>query len=168
MQHQFLLFTTSLALLFSALLGGCDNKKKEAVSPAPSIAVPEPARPAVNSGSTITPSQPPQQLELKLQTEPASPVDLANLAIGEKVYKGTCSICHRTGLNSAPRMGSKKDWEPRLAQKKELLYSRALNGYRGSKGSMPSRGSNPRLSDSEIKAAVDYMVEHAIPAWSVD
>jgi cytochrome c5 len=65
-------------------------------------------------------------------------------------------------------VGTKKDWEQRLAQGNDVLYSRAINGYRGSKGSMPSRGSNPRLSEAEVKAAVDYIIEHSIPSWSVE
>src|SRR3989338_7053078 len=88
-----------------------------------------------------------------------------DLATGEKVYKGTCSICHKSGLKGAPRLGKKQDWEARLAQGKEVLYDRAINGYIGKKGSMPSRGSNSRLSEDEVKAAVDYMVVHAIPSW---
>ena len=88
------------------------------------------------------------------------------LATGEKVYKSTCSICHKSGLRGAPRMGSKQDWESRLAQDKEILYDRAINGYRGKKGNMPSRGSNVRLSENEVKAAVDYMIAHAIPSWT--
>jgi len=89
-------------------------------------------------------------------------------AAGENIYKSTCSICHKTGLNGAPRLGSAKDWEPRIAQGNQVLYSHAINGFRGSKGSMPSRGSNARLSESEVKAAVDYMVAHAIPSWELD
>lgn len=88
-----------------------------------------------------------------------------DLATGEKVYRGTCSICHKSGLRGAPRLGNKKDWEERLAQGNEILYERAIKGYRGKKGSMPSRGSNTKLSESEVKAAVDYMVTHAIPSW---
>lgn len=91
-----------------------------------------------------------------------------DLATGEKVYKSTCSICHKSGLRGAPRMGSKQDWESRLAQGKEILYDRAINGYRGKKGNMPSRGSNVRLSENEVKAAVEYMIEHAIPSWTME
>ena len=65
-------------------------------------------------------------------------------------------------------MGSKEDWEARLAQGKEILYDRAVNGYRGKKGSMPARGSNTKLSVSDVKAAVDYMVVHAIPNWTME
>ena len=87
-------------------------------------------------------------------------------ATGEKVYKSTCSICHKSGLKGAPRMGIKEDWEARLTQSNEALYDHAINGFRSKKGFMPSRGSNAKLSDAEVKAAVDYMVVHAIPSWS--
>lgn len=91
-----------------------------------------------------------------------------DLATGEKVYKSTCSICHQSGLRGAPRMGSSQDWETRLAQDREVLYDRAMNGYRGKKGNMPSRGSNTKLSAEEVKASVDYMIEHAIPSWTME
>ncbi|WP_435628291.1 c-type cytochrome [Candidatus Ferrigenium straubiae] len=84
-------------------------------------------------------------------------------ASGEKVYRNTCSICHRLGLRGAPRLGDTEDWTLRLAQGSEILYDRAINGYRGKKGSMPSRGSNARLSGDEVKAAVDYMVWYSVP-----
>ena len=91
-----------------------------------------------------------------------------NLATGEKVFKSTCSICHKTGLRGAPRMGSSKDWGTRLEQDKEVLYGHAINGYRGKKGNMPSRGSNTKLTVEEGKASVDYMIEHAIPSWTME
>jgi hypothetical protein len=51
----------------------------------------------------------------------------------------------------------------RLARGNEILYVHAVKGYRGSKGSMPSRGSNAKLSEDEVKAAVDYMVWYSMP-----
>lgn len=163
MQKPILLFFVSLAFI-----SGCDHKEKGAPSSAQT-----PATAATPKTAETRPSPPPsmqlaQLSELKHQPASGIAIDSEKLAAGENIYKGTCSICHKTGLNSAPRMGSRQDWELRLAQEKELLYSRAINGYRGSKGSMPSRGSNPRLSDEEVRAAVDYMIEYAIPAWSVD
>ena len=95
-----------------------------------------------------------------------SAVAAPGLVTGEKVYKSTCGICHKSGLKGAPRLGIKEDWEARLTQSNEILYNRAINGFRGKKGFMPSRGSNSKLSDAEVKAAVDYMVVHAIPSWS--
>lgn len=157
MQKRFLLFISTLALF-----SGCDNNKKEVASPTPATETPM----AVNSAPT-PPIRAPQLAGEKPQPIVASPIS-PNLIMGEKVYKSTCSICHKSGLNGAPRMGIKKDWEKRLAQGNEILYSRAINGYRGSKGSMPSRGSNPKLSEAEVKAAVDYIVDRAIPSWSVE
>ena len=140
MQTQILIAIASLALLC-----GCGGKDKETA-----------ARPS---------SVPQFQLaEVNPQKASAGP----DLITGEKVYKSTCSICHKSGLNGAPRIGSKDNWEPRLAQGKDLLYDRAIHGYRGKKGSMPARGSNVRLSDDEVKAAVDYMVAHAVPMWSME
>lgn len=91
-----------------------------------------------------------------------------DLATGQRVYKSTCSICHKSGLRGAPRLGNKDDWEERLTQGNDILYDRAINGYRGKKGSMPSRGSNTRLSVEEVKAAVDYMIVHAVPSWTME
>lgn len=79
------------------------------------------------------------------------------LAKGEHIYKGTCAACHATGLAGAPKFGNKADWGPRIAQGKETLYSHALKGFTGTKGTMPPKGANPGLSDSDVKAAVDYM-----------
>jgi cytochrome c5 len=163
MKKQTLLLLTSLALL-----PGCGNKNDVATTPGHTLAAVDTSRSADTSTPAQASEQPPQSNNAKRQRDTAAPPDLSYLAIGEKVYKGTCSICHKTGLNGAPRIGNKKDWEPRLAQGNEVLYSRAINGYRGSKGSMPSRGSNPRLSDAEIRAAVDYIVANAIPSWSLE
>lgn len=154
MQKQTLIVIASLALLY-----GCGGKNKEVAAPAPAPAI---AAAPDTAAAPIPPSaQQPQPNDAKPQAVAAAP----DLATGEKVYKSTCSICHKSGLRGAPRLGSKKDWEPRLAQGNEILYDHAINGYRGNKGSMPSRGSNARLSENEVKAAVDYMAAHAIPSW---
>ncbi|MDO8464010.1 MAG: c-type cytochrome [Gallionella sp.] len=163
MQKYLLLFFTIFVLV-----SGCDNKEKRVASPTPALATAETPKAVEATTSSQSPKQPPQMAVMKLQPVTVSPSDPANLVMGEKVYKSTCSICHKSGLNGAPRMGSKKDWEQRLAQGNEVLYDRAINGYRGKKGSMPSRGSNPKLSEAEVKAAVDYIVAYSIPSWSVE
>lgn len=96
-------------------------------------------------------------------TAPAAAELPGKISAGEKVYRNTCSICHRLGLKGAPRLGDQEDWALRLAQGNEILYVHAVKGYRGSKGSMPSRGSNAKLSEDEVKAAVDYMVWYSMP-----
>lgn len=80
---------------------------------------------------------------------------------GEHVYKSTCSMCHGTGAGGSPTFKSKDEWGPRIAQGKPTLYTHALQGFTGQKGTMPARGGNASLSDDDVKAAVDYMVAAA-------
>ncbi len=55
--------------------------------------------------------------------------------------------------------GNKDEWAPRIAQGKDTLYKHALEGFTGEKGMMPARGGNAGLSDEEVKASVDFMVQ---------
>jgi len=74
---------------------------------------------------------------------------------GEEVYKQTCFSCHNSGIAGAPKLGDKEAWSPRIVNGNAALYKSALSG----KGAMPAKGGNRVLSDEEVKAAVDYMVE---------
>lgn len=94
----------------------------------------------------------------------AAPTDVP----GAKTYKSTCSICHKSGLHGAPRFGNREEWAPRAANGNEILYERAIKGYKGNKGLMPARGYNYKLTDAEIKESVDYMVKYSLPAFSVE
>jgi len=69
-------------------------------------------------------------------------------------------LTHGTGVAGAPKFGDKTLWAPRIAQGNETLYMHALNGFTGKSGVMPPRGGNTTLTDSDVKAAVDYMVAH--------
>ena len=76
---------------------------------------------------------------------------------GGQIYNTYCAICHKAGMNAAPKYGSKPLWAKRIAQGRETVYSHAINGLRG----MPPRGGFANLSDDEIKAGTDYMVRAA-------
>jgi len=69
---------------------------------------------------------------------------------GAEVIKGGCAMCHAAGLMSAPVIGDKAQWEPRIAQGYDVLVKHAINGIR----TMPAKGGNPALTDGEIAAAV--------------
>lgn len=84
-------------------------------------------------------------------TEAAEPASVD----GGKVYYTYCAVCHKTGLNAAPKYGNKALWIKRIAQGREVMYKHAIEGLRG----MPPRGGIPGLSDAEVKAAVDFMVK---------
>ncbi len=73
---------------------------------------------------------------------------------GGQIYNTYCAVCHKGGLNAAPKFGSKPLWAKRIAQGKDTMYANAINGLRG----MPARGGYAQLTDEEVKAATDYMV----------
>ncbi len=84
--------------------------------------------------------------------EPRSGTDVFNLA---------CTACHSAGIAGAPKVGEAAAWTDRVAQGMDVLYDHAINGYQGSAGVMPARGGISSLSDEEVIAAVDYMVEQS-------
>ena len=77
---------------------------------------------------------------------------------GQQVYQAGCVACHGAGIAGAPKLGDKGQWAKRLAKGPAALYASAVNGVQGTAGAMPAKGGNPALSDTEVKAAVDYMV----------
>ena len=76
---------------------------------------------------------------------------------GDVVFGAVCTACHTPGVMNAPKLGSKADWAPRIAQGKPVLYTHAIGGIR----SMPPKGGCTACTDKEIKNAVDYMVSKA-------
>jgi cytochrome c5 len=83
----------------------------------------------------------------------------ARLKQGRAVWLGTCEACHANDVAGAPLVTSKAAWAPRLAQGREALYKSALGGLTGPKGTqMPPRGGNDKLTDDQVRSAVDYMM----------
>jgi cytochrome c5 len=68
-------------------------------------------------------------------------------------------MCHAAAVAGSPKPGDKADWGPRIAQGRDVLYKHAIEGFTGAKGMMPPRGGASTLTDDEVKAAVDYMVD---------
>jgi len=83
---------------------------------------------------------------------PAS--SMLHAADGKAIYDKTCKMCHNAGLAGAPKFGDKAAWNERLTKGMAALESSAINGI----GIMPARGGNKKLSDDEVKAAVNYLV----------
>ena len=129
--------------LVSVFLAACGDKKPEAPA-----ATPAPVAPAAAPAPAAQPA--------------ASPAPVADAALGKSIYGKTCALCHSAGVAGAPKPGDKADWGPRIAQGKDTLYKHAIEGYTGSKGAMPARGANPKLTDDEVKAAVDFMADQSV------
>ena len=76
----------------------------------------------------------------------------AALADGAAVYDANCAMCHKV---LKPKTGDKAAWAPLIAQGVDTLTATTIKG----KGMMPPKGGKPNLSDADIKAAVQYMVD---------
>jgi cytochrome c5 len=92
----------------------------------------------------------------------AAPTPVATVMTGPQVYNAACIVCHQPpGTGGAPPVGDMAAWAPRIAQGVDTLYMHALQGFQGAAGYMPPKGGRVDLSDDEIKAAVDYLVEQS-------
>lgn len=75
---------------------------------------------------------------------------------GQAIYQSFCVACHQMGIAGAPKFGDKAAWAPHMAKGINTLYQNAIKGI----NAMPPKGTCMDCSDDEIKATVDYMVEH--------
>ncbi|MCC6297224.1 MAG: cytochrome c5 family protein [Pseudomonadales bacterium] len=87
----------------------------------------------------------------------ATPAAGGSARSGEEIYQAKCVTCHGTGAAGAPKLGDKAAWEPRIAKGLDTLHTSAINGFLG----MPPKGLCMDCSDDELKASVDYMVDHS-------
>ena len=74
-------------------------------------------------------------------------------------YVISCMPCHGDGLGGAPKTGDQDDWASRISKGMAKVRTNAIDGFEGSTGVMPVKGGRVDLSDDEITALVDYMVE---------
>jgi cytochrome c5 len=78
---------------------------------------------------------------------------------GEAVYNQACMACHMSGAGGAPIVGQVDQWTERLAKGREALHQSGLQGVEGT--SMMAKGGRADLSDEQVMAAVDYMIEQS-------
>jgi cytochrome c5 len=95
-----------------------------------------------------TPTTPNPKTETKL-IKPT--VDL-----GRAVYAQSCALCHDTGHNGAPKIGDKKAWEPLIKKNMDVLIMNVIRGEHH-----PDRSAYPKSTDTDIIAAVKYMVQES-------
>ncbi len=85
----------------------------------------------------------------------------ADVHPGQANYDQYCSICHKVGVGGAPVMGDVEGWKSRIDAGTELLIKNAIEGISTDNGVMPPKGGFVHLSDQEITAAVEFMVEES-------
>lgn len=119
----------------------------------------------------------PAAIEIKSQASPSLAEELAAAqgeasqsvaesqpavaTVGKSVYDQSCMLCHGSGLAGAPKVGDVGQWQTRIAAGSAILYKHAIEGYQGEVGVMPAKGGFMNLSDDDVKAAVDYMVQES-------
>ena len=80
---------------------------------------------------------------------------------GPQVYNAACVACHGAGIGGAPKLGDTAAWSDRLAQGADVLTDHVINGYTGDAGYMPPKGGRVDLSDEEIIAAMNYLLDES-------
>ena len=77
---------------------------------------------------------------------------------GGVIYDNLCAGCHKSGAGGAPTLTA-AGMGARAGQGKDTLYKHAIEGFTGSAGVMPAKGGNPALTDEQVKATVDWMLD---------
>jgi cytochrome c len=83
----------------------------------------------------------------------------AGAANGKSVYEQNCMACHGEGVAGAPKLGEMGDWKERLPKGIDAMVALVIEGVQGYSGAMPPRGGNTKLTDDQIREAVQYMVD---------
>ena len=96
---------------------------------------------------------------LAAASEPVSEAPAVEAAFGgsmdgEMIYNNVCQACHMAGAAGAPQLVAAQ-WEERLDQGVDTLVQHAINGI----GVMPAKGGRADLSDAQVRASVEYMLD---------
>lgn len=83
---------------------------------------------------------------------------------GRTAYENACACCHDKGLVGAPVTGRPADWEGRSKLWDAVLFEHADAGYL----KMPSRGGRENLTEYDVDAAAEYMLNISHPELPAD
>lgn len=90
----------------------------------------------------------------------ASQVAYDGTTDGSVIYGKLCGACHTNGVGGAPKL-VQAEWGARVAQGIETLVKHATEGYDGAAPTpMPPRGGNPSLTNEQVQATVQWMVDN--------
>jgi cytochrome c5 len=91
---------------------------------------------------------------IEMEALPAISAPVNGKVTGKFIYESHCAACHDTGATNAPRLTDKSAWETRKRQGDSILLQHVIQGY----NLMPPRGACLECSDTDLKAAVAYIV----------
>ncbi|MBA8683703.1 c-type cytochrome [Stenotrophomonas tumulicola] len=113
---------------------------------------------AVYAGSTGAAAQAAAQAAALAKA--ASQVAYGGTTDGKVIFDNLCTACHTTGVGLAPTLDH-SHWDARIAQGKETLYKHSIEGFTGPDGGiMPPKGGNPALTEEQMHATVDWMLDN--------
>ena len=153
-----LIGTTLLIFLLARYIASQTQEEWVREDPAYQAGVEERIKPF---GSVALPGDQPADGAVAESSELPKAAPVAAKMTGPQVFNATCIACHGTGIGGAPKAGDTSAWAPRIAQGKDVLTAHVLQGYSGNSGYMPPKGGRVDLSDEEILAAMDYMIEQS-------
>ncbi len=78
-------------------------------------------------------------------------------ALGKEIYNQACAVCHQNGRLGAPITGNQAQWSPLIKKNMDVLIEHTINGY----NNMPAKGACSKCSDTDLIAAVIYMVNQS-------
>ncbi|MBF5004779.1 c-type cytochrome [Diaphorobacter caeni] len=121
-------------------------------------AAPASAAEAAPAAAAPAAAAPASAAEVAAPAAAAAPAPAAAVSAdaGKALYDKACFVCHAAGVAGAPKFGDKNAWAPFVATGIDAMVKVAITG----KGAMPPKGGST-ASDDEIRAAVQYMVDHA-------
>jgi cytochrome c5 len=93
------------------------------------------------------------------ETAPAEPAAAAMDIDGGEIYNSVCFVCHLAGVAGAPKLEAAA-WEARVAKGADQLVQNAIIGFQGDTGMMPPKGGRMDLSDAQIQATVQWMLDN--------
>lgn len=136
------------------------NNRLKSVETVALVGEPAPQEKAKPAATTTVKAKPESVPEVASTPVPAPAKEEASdsAAIdGGALYKTKCIACHAAGVAGAPVFGNKAQWAPRIAKGFDALMNTALNGSKVNPAMLPKGGASD-LSDAQIKAIVEYMV----------
>ncbi|HUL13324.1 MAG TPA: c-type cytochrome [Methylococcaceae bacterium] len=92
--------------------------------------------------------------EAENRPDPASDLKL-DVGEGKRVYQSSCSGCHDTGKNRAPKLADKDAWAKRSFEWFSVMNNHATKGFLN----MPPKGQHYELTDQDMANAVFYMLD---------
>jgi cytochrome c5 len=114
------------------------------------------SQPGANPGA-LTPEKVAERIKPVSGIEMGAPAAAAGARSGEAIVKATCSACHATGVQKAPKIGDKNDWAPHIKHGLSGMVANATKGI----NAMPPKGGDSSLTEAELTRAIIFMANSA-------